>query len=189
QDLYWSSVAVGEDLMATKAAKLEVSESALCGDQLSLKLMLQEGGRSAVYRKSFVIGQELIGAVQTFSAEGLPLPIQDRKNTEARLKMTGSEQWPEDARIASARLKFDITHSYQGDLTVHLSAPDGSSFAVYKGEGGGDNVHFDKDLSSLLKGMSGGGVWSLHVKDGAVQDEGTLDAVSLELTPVRYVCQ
>ena len=91
--------------------------------------------------------------------------------------------------VQAAHLKFDITHTYVGDLTVKFITPSGETKQVWKGSGATHDEHFDADVSDLLKGVVGKGDWKFTVTDSASQDEGTLDTFALSLTPAVFECQ
>lgn len=107
--------------------------------------------------------------------------------------------------ITDINVTVNITHTFDGDLTLILTSPSGAS-AILSAEngGGGDNFTatvFDDDGStpiqggsapftgnfipeeplSIFNGESSGGAWTLNVADGTVFDTGTIDSWSLEV--------
>jgi subtilisin-like proprotein convertase family protein len=80
-----------------------------------------------------------------------------------------------------------LTHSYVGDLTLLLVHPDGTEVTLQSRVGGSEHdldVVFGGDGQLVpglraLRGKPAGGTWHLVVRDGAGQDTGTLDSVSL----------
>jgi subtilisin-like proprotein convertase family protein len=101
-----------------------------------------------------------------------------------------------------------IDHTFVGDLVGTLRAPSGATATVFGNSGGNGNnmckVVFDDRASAPFKGVSGGlapftgswrpeqafdglmggtdGTWTLHVRDTAGQDTGTIRAVSLHVS-------
>ena len=84
--------------------------------------------------------------------------------------------------IGSLRVYVNITHTYQGDLTVTLRSPAGTSVVLHNRTGGStDNIVGwypsplvpSGNLNSLL-GQNMQGTWTMTVNDGASGDVGTL---------------
>lgn len=86
--------------------------------------------------------------------------------------------------VSSLSVRVNITHSYSGDLEVHLTAPSGKS-AVLHGRTGSskDNIElvFSGDQVADFIGEKAKGKWTLTVKDFAPRDEGTLNNWSLRM--------
>jgi len=83
---------------------------------------------------------------------------------------------------ASSTLKVavNITHTFKGDLTVDLIAPNGASVRLFNRTGGSaDNIiqTFTVNASSIT---APNGTWILRVGDHAAQDVGTLNSWSLQ---------
>ncbi|MDQ7007596.1 MAG: M14 family zinc carboxypeptidase [Acidobacteriota bacterium] len=126
-----------------------------------------------------------VGAPTTeqYPAGGLPLPIQDHSLTSSSLDVTG------DREIEEVNVRVDLTHTYIGDLTVTLVAPDGTRVRLHDASGGATaDIHtwYDTETPSVddlgrLAGKASGGTWTLEVEDNATGDEGTLDAWTLEV--------
>ena len=82
--------------------------------------------------------------------------------------------------ITDVKLTVDITHPYRGDLKVTLTKG-GVSKTVFSGTGGSAD---DLKETFTVTGITGSlaGDWVLEVEDTAAQDEGNLNAWSLEVT-------
>ncbi len=81
-----------------------------------------------------------------------------------------------------AAVAVTIRHTYIGDLTVSLIAPDGTAYTLHNRTGGSaDNINqtYTADVSS----ETANGTWKLRVRDLAQADVGTIDTWSLDLTP------
>ncbi|MDX8033296.1 proprotein convertase P-domain-containing protein [Lentzea sp. BCCO 10_0856] len=82
----------------------------------------------------------------------------------------------------AATVAVNIRHTYIGDLTVALIAPDGSSYTLHNRTGGSaDNINQTYPVN--LSGEAANGTWKLRVRDLAAQDTGTIDTWTLNLTP------
>ncbi len=116
-------------------------------------------------------------------AGGLPLPINDNATTSSPLELSS------DREIEEINVRVDLTHSYIGDLTVTLVAPDGTRVRLHDRSGGATaDIHtwYDTDTPSVddlgqLAGKASAGTWTLEVKDSASGDEGSLDGWTLEV--------
>lgn len=84
--------------------------------------------------------------------------------------------------IESLSLSLNITHTYRGDLMVSLTSPDGTTFDVHNGTGGGDDdlVISGAEISDFV-GENAAGTWTLSVHDRYNQDTGDLNSWSLEI--------
>ncbi len=93
----------------------------------------------------------------------------------------------ETSQVRSIAVSVNIEHSYQGDLQVRLTAPDGSNTLLHDRKGGGqdDLVRaFDMDDTpglSNLTGQSANGSWVLSVSDRAAIDTGVFKDWGLTL--------
>lgn len=82
----------------------------------------------------------------------------------------------------AATVAVNIRHTYIGDLTVALIAPDGSSYTLHNRTGGSaDNIN--QTYTVNLAGEAPNGTWKLRVRDLEAQDAGTIDTWTLNLTP------
>ena len=82
--------------------------------------------------------------------------------------------------ITSVKLTVDITHPYRGDLKVTLTKGSTSKI-VFNGTGGSaDDLKQSFDVTGITGSLSGD--WTIKVEDTAAQDQGTLNAWSLEVT-------
>jgi len=74
----------------------------------------------------------------------------------------------------------DITHTYIGDLTVALVAPDGTTATLHNREGGSADDIKKTFTVTQFAGKSISGNWTLRVSDGAASDTGRLNSWKLE---------
>ena len=93
---------------------------------------------------------------------------------------SSSIQVNETALVRNIEVSVDIEHTYQGDLRVKLTAPDGREAMLHERKGGGqDNLvrSFDMDDTPSLSNLTGRGAqgsWVLSVADLASRDIGVL---------------
>jgi subtilisin-like proprotein convertase family protein len=79
--------------------------------------------------------------------------------------------------VSNATVTVNITHTFIGDLTVTLIAPDGTRHALHSQSGSGtDNINQSYDVSTALAGKAIAGSWKLEVRDLASADLGTLNS-------------
>lgn len=108
-------------------------------------------------------------------------PIADNSTVESEVwmsRMQGSA--PTDARV-----EVDITHTYRGDLILHLIAPDGTAYLLDDPVGPGANLVATYTLN--LSGENAGGTWTLRVSDQAGGDVGTLNGWTLVFSTVQVL--
>ncbi|WFE28859.1 S8 family serine peptidase [Solwaraspora sp. WMMD791] len=113
------------------------------------------------------------GCSQTNSTD---FPISDNSTTESAIVINGCAG---NARAAST-IEVNIYHTWIGDLTVSLIAPDGSAYVLHSRTGSStDNIFqtYTRDLSSEVAD----GTWKLRVQDSASLDTGYLDSWTLNL--------
>jgi len=95
-----------------------------------------------------------------------------------------------DATVSAVEVYVNITHTYQGDLTVWLVSPAGTSVMLHNRSGGTtDNIigWYPSQLtpSQSLDAFIGeptDGNWVLHVRDNAGGDSGTFNSWCLRFT-------
>lgn len=81
----------------------------------------------------------------------------------------------------SSKVEVHVQHTWRGDVTVDLLAPDGSSYRLKNASGNdsADDIHetYTVNLSSEARN----GTWKLRLQDTARYDTGTLDTWTLTL--------
>lgn len=92
--------------------------------------------------------------------------------------------------VERIQVYVDITHTYQGDLSLNLVSPQGFTAVlhrVYQGGGTDDlkrtyTAENNSDLADLVTGgVEGRGTWRLHVADRLRRDVGRLNSWSIDL--------
>jgi agmatine/peptidylarginine deiminase len=111
-------------------------------------------------------------------APGLAIPDNDPTGVSSTISV-GSFT----GRLGKVKVTADITHTYQGDLTVVLTSPNNViSFIHAESGGSADDLHLSLELDDFA-GATAVGDWKLEVSDGYAGDVGTLDRWSLQLMP------
>ena len=98
--------------------------------------------------------------------------------------------FPTVCDVASVTVDVDITHSYRGDIGLHLESPSGTIVRLLTGAGGSaqDLIgNYPKDMTpyeslDLLIGEAATGDWSLTAMDQAAGDDGVLNSWSLNVS-------
>ncbi|HND56222.1 MAG TPA: proprotein convertase P-domain-containing protein, partial [Pirellulaceae bacterium] len=104
--------------------------------------------------------------------------------------VTSTATYTQTGTVADVKVSVNITHTFKGDLTVSLIAPDNTTVILHNKTGGStDNVITEyPDLTapaqalSAFTGKSIAGGWKLKVVDSAAADTGTLVSWTLSLT-------
>ncbi|MEU3644466.1 M28 family peptidase [Lentzea sp. NPDC034063] len=81
-----------------------------------------------------------------------------------------------------AAVAVKIRHTYVGDLTVSLIAPDGTAYPL-RDQTGGSADDIDQTFTADLSSESANGTWKLRVRDVYQADVGTIDSWGLDLAP------
>ena len=95
---------------------------------------------------------------------------------------------PTLCRVGSIQVMVDITHSYVGDLLLHLQAPSGLSIVLMEPSGSDDDLVGtfpttltpEESLDAFVGAQAQGG-WTLSVTDEASSDTGSLNTWGLHI--------
>ena len=183
----WPQVAAGEKQPSSVPLTFTIAEDTTCGEKFSIALDFQLGKRKKHFSESFLVGRSA-GQKALYQGVGLPTEIPDLETVEVAVMVDG-EHWQADTLVYEAQLKFELKHTYHGDLNITLIAPNGEEIVIKKMKGRGRGVFtFDEDISELLRGRTGQGEWRLRVTDLRRLDRGVLNDFILTLTPKKFVC-
>jgi subtilisin family serine protease len=105
----------------------------------------------------------------------VPVAIPDITTVESSIEVTGVGG---DAP-ASLGVPVDITHTYIGDLSIALVAPDGTSFPLKESGTGGSDDDVVRTYTVDASAVAANGTWTLQVTDDAMLDVGTLNTWGL----------
>ena len=105
------------------------------------------------------------------NTQTVAIPDFDTINSNIAVQRTGTS--------ASVEVKVNITHTYRGDISLVLTAPDGSSYNLknYNGGDSGQNVIQTFNVSTTGPAT---GTWRLRVRDHYRQDTGSLNNWSIK---------
>jgi subtilisin family serine protease len=108
---------------------------------------------------------------------GTDVAIPDMGTAESQVTVSGCT----GNASAASTVTVHISHTFRGDLTLSLVAPDGSTYGLKNANSsdGGDNIDatYAVDASSEARN----GTWKLRVSDGFAQDTGYIDSWTLTL--------
>lgn len=117
----------------------------------------------------------------------------ESKSSTPNLAIPDKGDWVSDTidisasgRLEDIKVEIDLTHTYIGDLTVELVAPDRSAVKLHsRGGGGADDIKktftLDDDVMRALEGKEVNGRWRVRIIDQAGQDVGQLNAWKLDV--------
>lgn len=193
----------------TNPYSVKLSDAMECGTNVPLTVALQTDSGSGDI--SFNLPTGKAGAFEGTDSTDVPrsIPDGDSLGLSSTLTMLGT------GRVKDLKVRIgSITHTYDGDLTIMLIAPDGRSVKLVSGKGGnGDNfagtVFADSAASTIrptdsapftgtyrpaeplssLDGEPIAGTWTLKVTDGSPGEIGTLDAWGIDVAPAVCAAQ
>src|SRR4051812_25246875 len=198
----YPNIAAGGTASGASPFRVSSAGSLACGAPLAMSLTLDTAqGR---YRVPVSVPTGKPGTEQSTSAAGLPKPIPDKSATGVSSSIAiGGSGTVSNVDVSIAHL----THTWDGDLQIELTGPDGTKVMLADRPGGinnsGDNfvntVFSDSAATPLSAGTppytgtfkpAGGrlaafagkplaGTWTLRVADMAASDVGTLDGWGL----------
>ncbi|CRK62056.1 Alkaline serine exoprotease A precursor [Alloactinosynnema sp. L-07] len=106
-------------------------------------------------------------------SNGTDFSITDNATVESPVTVSGCS----GAASATAKVDVNIVHTYIGDLTVSLVAPDGSAYVLHNKTGAGtDNLVTTYTVN--LSSETANGTWKLRVNDSGPGDTGKIDTWS-----------
>ncbi|MFT6396325.1 MAG: subtilisin-like proprotein convertase family protein [Bradymonadia bacterium] len=85
-----------------------------------------------------------------------------------------------EGNVVSATVTYDITHTYRGDLTVAVVAPNGARAVLHAAEGGSEDNLAETETIADFAGLPVAGEWTLSVVDAAGEDVGSVNSWSVE---------
>jgi uncharacterized repeat protein (TIGR01451 family) len=157
-----------------------VAEDAPDQQPVTFSLTVSESGSGY---QEVILFDVMISSCATTPSTDVPKPINDYSVIESVI------DYPLAIDINEVNVFVDISHTYQGDLTIHLESPAGTSVLLHNRTGGGDNdivTWYDTETTpaeslDVLAGENAFGTWKLIVEDHAGSDTGTLNNWSLEI--------
>ncbi len=121
-----------------------------------------------------------------------PQALSDLAGTLAIDDLPGTQVgWGENTRIGRVVINFDLQHSFWGHLRASLKAPDGNPVGVYERlqDGKGGVLHYSADITQHFKNNKIAGDWQFTMLDYGGPEDGSLDSLTLTLTPTQYSCR
>jgi subtilisin family serine protease len=124
-----------------------------------------------------------LGATQSVTVtRALAANIPDRSSTGVSQTVTVAQS----LAIESVVIRVNITHTFASDLGIELVSPAGTRSILMNINSGivDESLQNVRFLSNAFLDENSSGTWTLRVIDGYLQDVGTLDSWSLEITGV-----
>jgi subtilisin-like proprotein convertase family protein len=197
----YADLVVGWPTPNTNAYSVKLSNSMECGVNVPLTLSLTTSAGSGDITFGMPTGRA--GAWASADSAEVPREIPDSypNGVSSSLGVGGS------SRVKGLRVRIgQLTHTYDGDLTITPIAPDGRSVKLVDRKGGnGDNFTntvFDDNGASInsgappytgsyrpaeplssLDGAPLNGTWTLKVVDNSSGEIGTIDAWGIDAAP------
>lgn len=112
-----------------------------------------------------------------------PTPPDDEPLATCAVSVVTVEGSAADRVVSDARVRVDVRHTYRGDLTIWLVAPDGAWHELLDGGGSSDNDVRETFAVAFDEPVPARGDWRLVVADQVPRDAGTLDGWTLTLDP------
>jgi serine protease len=91
---------------------------------------------------------------------------------------------PDSISVFELAVEVNITHTYIGDLIVELTSPAGTKTTLHNRAGGSTDNLRTTFRPTVFNGQNMAGTWTLHVRDVASIDVGTLDSWTLTVVGV-----
>ncbi|RBM06616.1 S8 family peptidase [Streptomyces sp. PT12] len=103
-----------------------------------------------------------------------PVAIADNATAESAIEVSGV-----GTLAGGFEVEVDIAHTWVGDLTLTLVAPDGTA-TVLRDQTGGSQQDLAATFPLDGTGLAADGTWTLQVTDNATLDTGTLNSWALQ---------
>lgn len=119
----------------TQNISFTVPADAECGDVIALTVNINSSIGPVSYTFDLPIGAPTgTGAVTNYSSGSVNTPIPDVSTVDIPIEVTGA------GRVGDIDVKVRLNHTFDGDLTLRIVAPDGTSVPLANNRGGaGDN--------------------------------------------------
>ena len=203
------NVAVGASATSTAPHfAYAVGPTVPCGSQVDFTLSIVTAQGSFTDAFKVRVGASGSG-VTSYPSTDVPKPIPDNNSTG----VTSNVVVTSTNTVTRVRVTANVTHTWDGDITLSLVAPTGTQVTLSAKHGSsGDNYTgtlFDDAAAtaiasgsppytgtfrpdsplSVLNGIAANGTWGLKVVDSSSSDTGTITGWTLELTTdVGFVC-
>ncbi|HEY6404125.1 MAG TPA: M36 family metallopeptidase, partial [Blastocatellia bacterium] len=119
---------------ASMSVPFTVPADAPCGSLLPVSVVITSSVGTVTRTYNLQIGRPVITATSNYSAVNVPVQIQDGATVEVPINIT-------DLGVAAdVNVRVRLNHTFDGDMTIELVAPDGTSVVLANGRGSsGDN--------------------------------------------------
>ncbi len=195
----YPNLGIGENGLNTTDFSISLDPKMTCGDTFELSLQVNWTDTSRAPGSETLTFTLPTGVGQGYEQSATPgLPIPDNTTVTSTIMVSGTGA----TVTANLNIDVDISHTYIGDLTVSLRAPDGTTVLLHNNTGGSaDDIVGNYPLTltpaqslSALLGRAADGNWQLILTDNANGDTGTLnswairDITSYECEDAQHFC-
>ena len=127
------------------------------------------------------------GTIEQSYTNSTPIAIPDNNPTG----INSTLDVPDSIDIFELSVAVNITHTYIGDLVVELRSPAGTAAVLHNRSGGSTDNLITTFHPTSFNGQNSAGTWTLHVRDLAGFDIGTLNTWTLTIvgTPAGPINQ
>ncbi|NTU79557.1 MAG: S8 family serine peptidase, partial [Chloroflexales bacterium] len=179
-----------------------------CGSRVSFRQTLTySGGDPLSFDFSTGTGQAVLSTPTSYAYSGAAVPITDNATASVTINVSAP-----GVTIGDLDVRFDATHTFDGDLEITLIAPSGTTVllanrrgamednftgTIFDDEGataiGAGSAPFTGRFSpeeplAALDGQAASGTWTLQVRDLADGDVGSITGASLDIASRFYLC-
>ncbi|MEA2217543.1 MAG: large repetitive protein [Solirubrobacteraceae bacterium] len=190
----YADIAVGATQPSVTPYAGTLAAEATCGEPQAMTLQVNTAQGAFAVPVSVPTGAP--GAVQQFTATpAAAIPDNNATGVSSSLPISGVA-----GRLTDLDVRLNVTHTYDGDLSVTLRAPDATTINLVQNRGSSGANFVDTDLDdeaamaisagsapftgafrpeqplSTFDGKSANGTWTLTVVDNAGSDVGTLSS-------------
>ncbi|MCX6032250.1 MAG: S8 family serine peptidase [Chloroflexi bacterium] len=205
----YSDAGIGATVTNTVPYTFTVGLAQACGAPITFRQVVTYNTSLTLTQNfSVATGATQIGATQNYTYTGAPVSIPDHNTAGASASIAISAT----GAVADVNARVTINHTWDGDLSLYLISPAGTTVSLALRRGGsGDNFTgtvFDDEAAqaisagsapfagqfrpetplSALDGQPISGTWTLKAVDAASYDTGSIRAVALEIQSLTYRC-
>ncbi len=125
----YGNIAAGATV--SQGISFTVPAAAACGSQLAVNIAITSSLGTVTRIFNLQIGRPVVVISATYSSGNIAVPILDNTTVDIPINVT------DVGAVADVNVKVRLNHTFDGDLTLSLIAPDGTSVALANNRGGG----------------------------------------------------
>ncbi|HKQ76116.1 MAG TPA: M36 family metallopeptidase [Blastocatellia bacterium] len=125
----YGNIAAG--LTVSRGIPFTVPSAAACGSQLTVNVVITSSLGTVTRTFNLQIGRPVVVISTTYSSGNIAVPILDNTTVDIPINVA------DVGAVADVNVKVRLNHTFDGDLTLSLIGPDGTSVALANNRGGG----------------------------------------------------